>query len=241
MILMVQLEEDSPRALGMMAAGSAAVLIGLSLPLFHAEFHPPHGSQILYGRRFTSFDLQISGWDFARHAPYARILFLITALLVVLGVRILLFMLQGRPIPGLKPATAVAKAVHAMTASIVALGWLALYALLALLALLHTPFLTVSMPRDGARGILTSLEQPFAEHGGPTVDTPYLEMHVGWGMLFLVGGIIVCLLSLWEVAGAAAIAYVVVTLVVTIVHHVFHQPAVDSVAEWLGSHILGFS
>jgi hypothetical protein len=235
--------EDSGKAIATMWLGTAIFLIGLLLPLFHARFQPPGGFQTLSGHRFSAFNFQATGFQFARAAPSSRIWILIFLLLVVLGVRTLLYLVKGQwtaessgtgAANHLHRSVTVAKGIQAIIASIVALGWLVVLSLLILLS--HTPIVRPAIPADGAKGILATFQHPLTP--GPTFETPYLVLSLGVGMLFLIVGIAICLFSVGKVAGAACIVYIVTAVVLVIAQHVFHNNAVDDILHAIRTHLL---
>jgi hypothetical protein len=222
---------DSGRSVAAMWMGTAVFLIGLSLPLFYASFQPPGGYQILGGRRFNAFNFQATGFQFAKAAPSSRIWALLFVLLIVLGVRTLLYFTSRRTGESLDSPAAkhlnttvvVAKGIHAITGSIVALGWLVVFSVLFLLS--HTPIVHPAIPLSGSNGILSSFENPTSP--GPTFETPYFTVSLGLGMLFLIIGILLCLFSVGKVAGPACILYIITAVILLIASRVFHNTIVN--------------
>jgi hypothetical protein len=223
--------EDSGRSVAWMWIGTVIFLIGLALPLFNIDFHPPGGSQILGGHRFEAFNFQASGYQFAKAAPWSRVLLLAIALLVVAAIRTAL-LFGDDDSPPVKVSVALSKSVHAIAGLVVAFGSLMAITLLILLSWVNgpfvsTPIVTAGMPVNGAQGILPSFENPLQPV--QTFDTSYLALWPGIGILFLVIGIAICLISLGKIAGYAFIGYVVSAIVVLIISGIFHNAALDDV------------
>lgn len=222
--------EDSGGSVAWMWIGVIIFLIGLALPLFYINFRPPGGSQILGGHRFEAFNFQVSGYQFAKAAPWSRVLFLSSALLIVAIIRTGL--LLGLHRVGGSPAVKLAKIVHAIAGLVVALGSLVAITLIILLSwtngpFVSTPIVTAGMPVNGARGILPSFENPL--HPVQTFDTSYLSLWPGIGILFLAIGIVICLISTGKVAGYAFVGYLASAVVVLIVSSVFHNAVLDDI------------
>jgi hypothetical protein len=226
--------EDSGRAVTWMWIGTAIFLIGLALPLFYIDFHPPGGSQILGGHRFEAFNFEASGYQFAKAAPWSRVLILSTALLAAAIIRTgLLFGEEGsQAVNAARALKPLVKCVHAIAGLVVAFGSLLAITLIILLSwtngpFVSTPIVTAGMPVNGEQGILPSFENPLQPVH--TFDTSYLSLWPGIGILFLVIGIVICLASLGKVAGYAFIGYVVSAIVVLIISNIFHNAALNDV------------
>jgi hypothetical protein len=204
----------------MMWAGTLIFLVGLPIPLFYARFQPPGGYQILDGHRFNAFTFQATGLQFAEAAPSSRIWVLIFLLLALLGLRTLFYFAKVE-----NTSVVVAKGVHAIIGSILALGWLVVLAVLILLS--RTPIVHPALPLGGKNGILPSFEHPTAP--GPTFETPYFTVSLGFGILFLIIGIVICLLSAGKVAGPACVLYIITAVILLIVNHIFHNGIVNDV------------
>jgi hypothetical protein len=211
--------------------GTIIFLIGLALPLFNIDFHPPGGSQVLGGHRFEAFNFQASGYQFAKAAPWSRVLFLSGALLVVAIIRTGLLFAEDDS-PAAHFTRALSRFVHAIAGLVVAFGSLVAITLIILLSWVNgpfvsTPIVTAGMPVNGAQGILPSFENPLQPV--QTFDTSYLALWPGIGILFLVIGIAICLVSLGKVAGYAFIGYVASAIIILIISSIFHNAALDDV------------
>ena len=228
---------ETRRGLILMWLGTALVLIALPLPLFGAKFSPPGGYQILGGHRITAFDIHPSSLQFAHAAPESRLWELIWLLIAstLLRTGVAYTDRLDISVSKLDSAHAVAKTIHGAMASIVALGWV--LTLGALIALTSTPIARPAVPATGEAGILPSFQHPTST-AVPTFETPWFTVSFGIGMAVLVVGIILSLVSLGAYAPLSIFLYIISVIVLAIVHHVFHQPTVDSVCHWLQVHLL---
>ncbi|WP_194905296.1 hypothetical protein [Catenulispora rubra] len=228
---------ETRRGLILMWLGTAIFLIALPLPLFGAKFNPPGGSQVLGGHRITAFDFHASSLQFAHAAPESRLWDLIFLLIAgtLLRTAVVVTDRLGINVSKVDSVHAVAKVIHGAMASIVALGWVLVLG--GLILLTSTPIARPAVPATGEAGILPSFEHPTST-AVPTFETPWFTVSLGIGMAVLAVGIILSLLSLGAYAPLSIMLYIISVIVLAIVHHLFHQPTVDSVCHWLQTHLL---